>query len=223
MPQSLQNGMRQRLGISAEGMNSRKGILKEYLRMIASEAIARAKPIVRDIAMSTRPIFLHFRNESKQFLTDFSRVFQAFDLTDDEIQLKESLQFIISKFNSTLSRTKFFQYIQSKIGGGSIRNKFMSFIQKLKDWYAEITSGSGAGLSQRLAELKQYLAETYDRFAKRWYLKISRVVVDFRYRVRQWLKSKWHAVYHNYKAHIITTLNDIEVSFTELMNAISSE
>lgn len=45
------------------------------------------------------------RNESREFLQDFKKVYTTLNMTESELQLKNSIQYIIGKFTKTLKKT----------------------------------------------------------------------------------------------------------------------
>jgi len=213
-----------RLGLTGDNGSGRTdGIIRQYLQMLAREVLTRAKPVLKDVLVQSHPILQHFKDESKLFITDFKKIYLSINMTEEEVKLKQSVQFMFTKFASSISETKYFGYIQSRLAAGTFRKRVLASVEKVQTWYNEIKSGSGLSLGERFGKLMHTLAESYDRIAKRWSLKLSRVITDFRLRLRQWLTTRWHDVYHNYQGHVITTLNDVETSFNQVVNSISSE
>ncbi|KAF2366665.1 Lipid transport protein N-terminal [Trinorchestia longiramus] len=196
-------------GISHTYRSGAREWAKEAIRAAVAEAAVRAKPILKDI-----------KNQTREFMKDAKKIYTTMNLTRAEIKRRESLEFIINSFSSYITTTKAYAWLQSRLSGGGLRSRLTPFIGRVRAAVQGLLSGFG-GSEGGLQRLKTSLAETYDKLAKRWYLKLSQVLSDFKLRLRTWLRSRWHTVYLNYQPHIITTLNNIETGFNKFVRTVS--
>ncbi|XP_018021013.1 uncharacterized protein LOC108677311 isoform X1 [Hyalella azteca] len=207
-------------GVSRAYRGDAREWLAAVVRASVVEAGLRAKPIAVDLVSTSQPLLTHFKNQTREFLADATKIYTSMKLTDAEMKRRQSLEFIFKSFWSYIESTNFYKWIKPRLAGGVLRSKVSAILERVRTLVLQLRSGLG-GSQGGLERLKTVLAETYDKLAKRWYLKLSNVLSDFRLRLRSWLRSRWHAVFHNYKPHIITTLNNIETSFNHFVRTVS--
>jgi len=155
--------------------------------------------------------------EGRSFLADFRRLRTTFQWSSDEKRLQESLEFMYGIIRRTVLQSRYVQLIKARLAEGTLRKKIQAAIQRLK---AALSGEGGSGFREKLAGFKASLAQTYDRVAKRWYLKLSAFASGFRMRLADWLRRRWHTVYFNYRTHFFSAFYSLETTIKQTIENV---
>ncbi|XP_068244762.1 uncharacterized protein [Palaemon carinicauda] len=191
---------------------------EEWFMMMAGkagdEALSRLQPVLQDLIDISKPLLDDFRNESQEFVEDLWHLYDNINSTAFELKVQESVKFVFSSIYKTLKDIPAFKRLQTKLESGAVRGQMKALLENLRNIYNHIfhPDPSGPSLTSKIKNVLSICAQMYDQFAKRFYLRVSQSVQGFTDSVGEWLRSKWRAVYDNYKPHILRTFDDVETN-----------
>ncbi|KAK3881181.1 hypothetical protein Pcinc_014366 [Petrolisthes cinctipes] len=199
--------------------------VEEWLRVTVEaaghEALDRAGPIFSDFLQHVKPIVHHSRNESGEFVADMWKLYNSMNSTAVELNVQESVQFILTTIMQSLEEIPAYQRIKAKIASREGGGRMGQIVQKIQGFLKELLSDvRGQGFKEKLRELFTLFTQTYDQFAKQLYLRARAAVQGFTNRLGEWFTNKWRAVYNNYKPHILRTFDSVETNAWNLAKKI---
>ncbi|XP_069195444.1 LOW QUALITY PROTEIN: uncharacterized protein [Procambarus clarkii] len=213
MKLELMNEVAEVIGASHDLRQNLEDWVMGSLEVAADEVLIRAQPILKDLVRVVRPLLLDFRNESREFVADLWLLYNNINSTAMELQILESVRFVVSSVMVTLEEIPAVQRLKARLESGVLRGALKTILDKLRGFYLQLfLEPSGPGLKEKLSSLLSTFAEMHDQMAKRLYLWMSKAVQGFTDRVGEWLRRKWRAVYDNYKPHILRTFDDVETN-----------
>ncbi|KAL7644594.1 UNVERIFIED_CONTAM: hypothetical protein RMT77_004131 [Armadillidium vulgare] len=208
----MKNEIQELIGMSREIRADAKEWIKSAALIVGNEALQRSKPIVKDVVISVKPLIQYFKNESADMKNDLYHLFKNINMTKREKNLKASIKFAIDNIAISLSKLKIVEKLKERLAQGTLRSQVANLISKVKEFLSSFLKRDTSlkSLIEKIKELGSNFASAYDNAAKRWYMRFRNAVDDFKARLIDWLRTKWHGLYENYKPHILRTLHHVE-------------